>query len=135
RGVSIGQVAMSETGSTSGDSRGFAFEVGYDISDSESDWQYGPRLAYQYASSDIDSFEESGESITALGFGNQTQKSKRAEVGVFASYFVDRISFDMEAGLLSDLEDRTRDIRMWQLALPEADSYYLPAYSTQRTEG
>lgn len=135
RSVAVGQVDSSESGSTSGESRGFAVEAGYDISDTESGWQYGPRLAYQYASSDVDSFVEAGDSITALGFGEQTQKTKRAEAGVFASYIADRVSFDMEVGMLRDMEDRTRDIRMWQLALPDTDSYYLPAYAANKSEG
>lgn len=135
RSVAIGMVESEELGSTSGESRSFALEAGYDISDTQSAWQYGPRLGYQYVSSDIDAFVEAGESITALGFGDQTQKTKRAELGVFASYAVGRIGFDLEAGMLRDLEDRAQDLQMWQLALPDTDSYYLPGHAATKSDG
>ncbi len=135
RATPIGDVARVETGETSGDNRGLVVEFGRDISSADGAWDYGPRVAFTYASTDVDSFAENGTSTTALWIGAQTQKTKRLEGGIFASYRTERLGITLEAGLHRDLEDRRYEVEMQQLALAETDRYFLPAEQASRADG
>ncbi len=135
RATPIGDVARVETGEASGDNRGLILEIGRDISNSEGAWDYGPRVAFTYSSTDVDGFAERGTSTTALWVGAQTQKTKRLEGGVFANYRTERLGLTLEAGLHRDLEDRQYEVEMQQLALAETASYFLPSERASRTDG
>lgn len=82
RKFALGAGEGQEKGDTSGELWAASARIGFDIAGAASRWHLSPFISADYAHIDVDRYSEQGSRSTALTFGDQTRKSRRAGVGL-----------------------------------------------------
>lgn len=127
-GVSEGQ----EKGDTEGELWAVSARVGFDIAGMASRWHLSPFISADYAHIDVDGYSEEGARSTALTFGDQTRKSKRAGVGLQGKFDVTpSTQLWGEVAREREFETDQQNVRMSLNSVPSID-FTLDGYTPQR---
>ncbi|MBC3957844.1 esterase EstP [Pseudomonas triticifolii] len=127
-GVSEGQ----EKGDTKGELWAVSARVGFDIAGMASRWHLSPFISADYAHIDVDGYSEEGARSTALTFGDQTRKSKRAGVGLQGKFDVTpSTQLWGEVAREREFETDQQNVTMSLKSLPSID-FTLDGYTPQR---
>ncbi len=127
-GVSEGQ----EKGDTEGELWAVSARVGFDIAGMASRWHLSPFISADYAHIDVDGYSEEGARSTALTFGDQTRKSKRAGVGLQGKFDVTpSTQLWGEVAREREFETDQQNVTMSLNSVPSID-FTLDGYTPQR---
>lgn len=127
-GVSEGQ----EKGDTKGELWAVSARVGFDIAGMASRWHLSPFISADYAHIDVDGYSEEGARSTALTFGDQTRKSKRAGVGLQGKFDVTpSTQLWGEVAREREFETDQQNVTMSLNSVPSID-FTLDGYTPQR---
>lgn len=136
RNFSLGTLQRKESSSTKGKLYGFNLDAGYALYD-DGNLRAGPIVTGNYHKITIDVFEESGNSSTAMAFGEQEVDIKTLAGGVFLDAQDQQLRFGLQVDYIKDLEDddvRTIDLKqkqMSRMAYLPADTSNLDAWRMQ----
>ncbi|WP_062263360.1 autotransporter domain-containing protein [Endozoicomonas arenosclerae] len=130
RGFNLGAQQRRESSSTSGKLYGFVLDAGYALYD-DGFLRAGPIVTGSYHKSTTDGFAESGNSSTAMAFGEQDLDFKSVAGGVFLDVRNAQNRFGLQLDYNKDLDnDDVRDIDLRQKAMSRMA--YLPADVTKQ---
>ncbi|WP_317933512.1 autotransporter domain-containing protein [Halioxenophilus sp. WMMB6] len=124
RRVSLAGASFNVDGSTDGSNTSAMMELGYQISFGV--MTTGPIVGLLGQELRIDGFDESGEAVLTLGYGNQKRNSLVATLGWQAELDFDAIKPYARVTFGRDLEDNDHSVTITTLSLPEAMPYQMP---------
>lgn len=133
RKLELGRVTRSEKGDTDGTLWALSGRVGYDIAQPGSDWHLSPFVSADYAKVEVDGYDESGASSTALNFGDQDRTSKRLGIGMQGRWAITQATqVFAEVAHETEYDDDSTDVRVSLNSLPGID-YKLEGYTPDDT--
>ncbi|WP_252178163.1 autotransporter domain-containing protein [Endozoicomonas sp. 4G] len=125
RGFRLAALTRKESSSTSGKLYGLTLDAGYALYDN-GQLKAGPVVSASYHKSSVDGFAESGDSLSALVFGDQELDFKNAAAGVFLDAINDKTRLGLQLDYNKDLNsDDVRTVNLRQKKFSRMA--YLPA--------
>src|SRR5690606_33515167 len=105
--------------------------LGVELGTTDSALRLSPFISADYAHIEVQGYDEQGASSTALGFADQTRKSKRLGLGVQARYqFTPATALYGEILREQEFEDDQSEVRM-RLNSVQAVDFELKGYAPE----
>lgn len=132
RKFALGAGEGQEKGDTDGELWAASARIGFDFAGASSRWHLSPFISADYAHIDVDGYSEEGRRSTALTFGDQTRKSRRAGVGVQGKFqLTSSTQVFGEFAHEREYETDQQQVTMALNSVPSID-FTLPGYTPQR---
>ena len=129
RQFALGITERSESGDTDGQLYALSARIGYDLANEDTGWRVSPFISADLARVDVDGYSETGNSSTALEFGDQQRDSRRLGVGMQVNYQLTRqTQLFAEVARELEFEDDVQQLDM-SLKSVSGDSFELQGHT------
>lgn len=118
-----------DTGDTEGSALNAHLTTSYDISFTGGQWEYGPHIDVLATRLEVDDYNDSPGSVTALAVDSQKWDSLRVNLATYARYSSEdnTVSVTGKIGLMNEHGINSEDVGLRMQSL-DVDSGYLPGY-------